>query len=234
VKSAYHRSLYNCFTWSKFEVIPSGLPANLFIGPNRLIARQPFRVLVTSYSKALIFFYQNAWVRLKAEFPMAELHIFETAGDDKKTVLPALLGLGKDKGIYIHDQLDLDGMVKERFASRVHVYLEDEDVISCEPVRLSALAGCIPIMPERGVYTELRGINIAGPVSDSAVLVNYAKAISALFKNPDYAQKLQTHCQTDPTLLGTKATAERWLKIINGLRTESKPFSSGKFNSLFE
>jgi len=234
VKSAYHRSLYNCFTWSKFEVIPSALPANLFIGANRLIERQPFRVLVTSYSKALIPFYQHAWIRLKAEFPLAELHIFETAGDDKKTVLPALLGLGKDKGIYLNDQKDLDGMVKERFASRVHVYLEDDDLITCEPLRLSALAGCIPIMPERGVYNEIRGINIPGPVSDNAVLVNYAKAISTIFKNPEYANKLRTQCQSDPTLLGTKATAERWLTIINGLTNESKPFSSGKFNSLFK
>lgn len=233
VKSAYHRSLYSCFTWAKFEVVPNGLPVELFTGPNRLIARQPFRVLVTSYTSVLLNFYQSAWIRLKAEFPLAELHVYETAGDEKKTVLPTLLNYGKDKGIFLHDQMDLDGMVKARFASRVHVYLEDYDSVSCDTLRLSALAGCIPIMPERGVYTELRGINIPGSVTNADVLVNYAKAVSTVFKNPEYAQKLHQQCQTDATLLGHKATAERWLKIINGLINESKPFSSGQFNSLF-
>jgi hypothetical protein len=27
VKSAFHRSLYQCYPWSKFEIIPTGLPA---------------------------------------------------------------------------------------------------------------------------------------------------------------------------------------------------------------
>lgn len=218
VKSSYHRSLYNCFTWSKFEVIPSGLPAALFIGPNRLLARDERRVLITEYSEALVPFVQHAWVRVRAEFPDAELHIWETAGDDKKRVMPLLMALSKDKGISLHGMKDLDGMIKERFVSRCQVYLEDYDQVSCDSVRLSALAGCIPIMPERGVYSELRGINIAGPVSKPEVLLGYAKAISGLFKNPGYAREVQLKIQADPALSGHRATAERWIKIIEGLQ----------------
>lgn len=233
VKSSYHRSLYNCYKWSKFEIIPSGLPAALFTGQNRYIERKPHRVLVTEYSPVLIPFIQNAWMRLRAEFEDAELHIWETAGDDKDKVLPALLSITKNKGIFLHGQTDIDGMIKERFASRTHLYLEDYDQISCEPVRLSALAGCIPIMPERGVYTELRGVNIPGSVDKSEVLIEYAKAISGIFKTPEYAIKLQNQCQTDPALKGYKGTAERWVTIIKGIVEEAKPFSVGGFNSLF-
>ena len=153
-----------------------------------------------------------------AEFPDAELHIWETAGDDKKRVMPLLMALSKDKGISLHGMKDLDGMIKERFVSRCQVYLEDYDQVSCDSVRLSALAGCIPIMPERGVYSELRGINIAGPVSKPEVLLGYAKAISGLFKNPGYAREVQLKIQADPALSGHRATAERWIKIIEGLQ----------------
>ena len=218
VKSAYHRSLYNCYTWSKFEVIPSGLPAALFVGPNRLLARGEHRVLITEYSEALVPFIQHAWIRIRAEFPDAELHIWETAGDDKKKVMPLLLALTKDKGVSLHGMKDLEGMIKERFMSRCQIYLEDYDQVSCDSVRLSALAGCIPIMPERGVYTELRGINVPGSVTKSEVLVGYAKAISTLFKNTGYARDMQIRSQTDPALTGHRATAERWVSIINGLQ----------------
>jgi hypothetical protein len=171
---------------------------------------------------------------LKAEFPRAELHVWETSGDDKKTVLPQLMGIsGKDSGVFLHGVNDLNGMVKERFASRCHLYFEDYDQVSCEAVRLSALAGCIPIMPERGVYTELRGLNVPGRVKEPSVLVEYAKAVSTLFKNPDYAHKMQENCQMDPSLKGIKVTAERWASIIKGLVESAKPFNPGKFNSLF-
>jgi hypothetical protein len=234
VKSAYHRSKYQCYPWSKFEVIPSALPSTIFTGPNRYTERMPHRVLVTEYSPELVLFVQHAWMRLRAEFPDAELHVWESAGDDKKTVLPTLMGITKNKGVFLHGSSDLNGMIRERFASRCHVYLEDYDQVSCEAVRLSALAGCIPIMPERGVYTELKGFNVPGSVREPSVLIEYAKTVSTLFKNPEYAHKMQINCQMDPSLKGNKATAERWASIIKGLVNESKPFSVGSFNSLFQ
>jgi hypothetical protein len=199
-------------------VIPSPLPTGLFTGQNRFIERMPHRVLVTEYSPELVLFIKIAWPRLKAEFKDAELHVWETPGDNKADVLSLLTGMSKHLGVYLHGVNDLEGMVKERFASRCQIYLEDYDQVSCESVRLSALAGCIPIMPERGVYNELRGINIPGKVTKETVLVEYAKAVSGLFKNESYAYDLQVRCQMDPALKGAKATAERWLQIINGLR----------------
>ena len=235
VKSAYHRSKYNCFPWSKFEILPSSLPTLLFTGPNKYDERMPHRVLITEYSPFLVSFVQNAWIRLKAEFPDAELHIWQTPGDDKEDVFPTLMAIATpNKGVFLHGQTDLEGMIKERFASRCHVYLEDYDQISCEPIRLSALAGCIPITPERGVYTELRGINVPGKVSNPDVIIDYAKSISSLFKHPEFAHRMQIWCQGDASLKGNKATTERWSTIIKGIITESKPYSIGLFNSLFE
>jgi hypothetical protein len=222
VKSSYQRTKYQCYTWSKFEVIPSALPTTLFTGPNRFLERMPHRVLATEYSPELVLFVQHAWSRLRMEFPDAELHVWESPGDDRKTVLPTLMGITKNMGVILHGQADLNGMIKERFASRCHVYLEDYDQVSCEAVRLSALAGCIPIMPERGVYTELKGLNVPGSAKDPSVLIEYAKAVSTLFKNPDYAHKMQIQCQMDPALKGVKATAERWSTIINGLHNSVK------------
>lgn len=234
VKSAYHRSKYNCYTWSKFEVLASALPTPLFTGPNRYDERFPHRVLVTEYTSELVGFVQHAWIRLKAEFPDAELHVWESPGDEKAEVLPMLMAVSKELGVHLHGQTTMENMIKERFASRCHVYLEDYDQIACDPIRLSALAGCIPITPERGVYTELRGINVPGRVNKPEVMVDYAKTVSSLFKNPDFAHRMQVWCQMDHGLRGAKATAERWSTIIKGLLTQAKPYSVGQFNSLFE
>jgi len=235
VKSAFHRSIYDCYRWSKFEVIPDGLPVGFFTDvENRSLPREKYRVLVTEYSEALVRFVNVAWLRIIATYPGAELHIWETVGDQKRKVMPALAGTAKGKGIVLHDQGSMNDMVRERFRSNVHVYLEDYDQVSCDAVRMSALAGCITIMPDRGVYKELRGINVPGSVMDDNVLVDYAKSISAVFKDPVTYEQVRRRNQTDIALQGWRGTADRWLTVIEGLAKTSKPFSIGAYNSLFK
>jgi hypothetical protein len=234
VKSAYHRSLYNCYPWSKFEIVPNGLPVTLFTDvENRSLPREKYRVLVTEYSEALVRFVNTAWLRIIATYPGAELHVWESAGDQKKRIMPALVGSAKGKGIVLHDRGSLNELVRERFRSSVHVYLEDYDQVSCDTVRMSILAGCIPIMPDKGVYSELRGINVPGSVMDEAVLVEYAKSVSAIFKDPATYDSMRRRNQTDVGLKGWNGTTDRWLTIIKGLAATAKPFSTGVYNSLF-
>jgi hypothetical protein len=234
VKSAFHRSLYNCYPWSKFEIVPSGLPVGFFTDHNnRDLPREKYRVLVTEYSEALVRFVNVAWLRIIATYPGAELHVWESAGDQKRKVMPALAGTAKGKGIVLHDRGSLNEMVRERFRSNVHVYLEDYDQVSCDAVRMSALAGCISIMPDRGVYKELRGIHVPGSVAEETVLIDYAKSISAVFKDPATYEQVRRRNQRDMALQGWNGTADRWLTVIKGLAGTSKPFSIGAYNSLF-
>lgn len=234
VKSAFHRSMYDCYAWSKFEVIPPGLPTQLFTDiENRNLPRERFRVLVTEYSENLVRFVNTAWMRIKSSYPGAELHVWETRGDQKKKVMPMLSGSAKGKGIVLHDIGSLNEMVRERFRSSIQVYLEDYDQVSCDAVRLSMLAGCIPILPDRGVYSELRGINVPGSVMDESVLIQYAASIVAVFKDPTYYETFRRRIQVDESLKGYNATADRWLTIIKGLTGTAKPYSVGAFNSLF-
>ena len=95
------------------------------------------------------------------------------------------------------------------------------------------LAGCIPIMPDRGVYSELRGINVPGSVMDESVLIEYASNVVAVFKDPVYYETFRRRMQVDESLKGYNATADRWLTVIKGLSGTSKPYSIGAFNSLF-
>ena len=235
VKSAYHRSIYDCYRWSKFEVIPNGLPVSLFTNvENRSLPRERLRVLVTEYTEALVRFINVAWLRILANYPGAELHVWESPADQKKKVMPALAGSAKGKGIVLHDRGSPDEMVRERFRSNVHVYLEDYDQVSCEPVRMSALAGCIAIMPERGVYTELRGLTVPGSVMDNDVLIQYAKTVMAVFNDPATYEQVRRRNQTDPALRGYNGTADRWLAVLEGIAGSAKPFSIGSYNSLFE
>jgi hypothetical protein len=214
VKSAFHRSLYNCYSWSKFEIIANGLPVNMFI-ENQGERREPFRVLVTEYSLPLVKFIHDGWMRIYNTYPGAELHVWESSGDSKKHIFPHIQ---TTKGVVLHGVATLQDLVRERFKSSVHLYLEDKDVVSCDKLRFSALAGCIPIMPSRGVYTELGGVNVEGDVNDSAVLEEYAKAVSAVLKDKVYSSGLRVRLQKDANLKGWNATADRWLTIIEGIK----------------
>ena len=57
-----------------------------------------------------------------------------------------------------------------------------------------------------------------GDVTDSTVLVEYAKEISAVFKDNVYANGLRARLQKDTSLKGWVATSDRWLTIMEGLR----------------
>ena len=223
VRSAFHRSLYDCYSWSKFEIIADGLPVRLFTDvENRSLPREAFRVLITEYTMPLIAFVQQAWVRIKATYPGAELHVWSKAGDLKDKVLPTLAGSARGLGVVLHGQGDLNEMVRERFRSNVHVYLAEEDLIACDSVRMSSLAGCIPLMPNRGVLSELKGINIEGSLGSEKTMIDYAKAISALFKDAAGTNKMRRRNQVDESLKGWNATADRWLTIFKGLRSSTK------------
>ena len=234
VRSAFHRSLYGCYTWSKFELIPDGLPVTLFTDiENRNLSREKFRVLVTEYTMPLIAFVQQAWSRVKTTYPGAELHVWSTAGDLKNKVYPMLAGAARGLSVVLHGEGDLNEMVRERFRSNVHVYFAEEDLVACDSVRMSSLAGCIPIMPNRGVLTELKGINVEGDLSKESTMVDYAMAISALFKDPVGANEVRRRNQLDESLKGWNGTADRWLTVLKGLSGSSKPYSVGAYNSLF-
>jgi hypothetical protein len=160
-------------------------------------------------------FIHDGWVRLINTYPGSELHVWESPGDDKKKVVGHIQTM---RGIVLHGQAGITEMIRERFKSSVHLYLEDVDVVSCDKLRMSALAGCIPIMPARGVYKELGGVNVDGDVLKSDVLGEYAKAISAVFKDNVYSSGLRMRLQKDNSLKGMAATADRWLTVIEGLK----------------
>lgn len=213
VRSAFHRSLYNCYSWSKFEVIPNGLPVEYFV-KNKAMPRDRYRVLVTEYNKPLVSFVKDAWYRIVSTYPEAELHIWSKEGDTKKELAPYLNG----KNVVLHGTGSLEQLIEERFRSSVHLQLNDTITVSNDTLRLSALAGCIPIMPSVGANTELGGINVQGLLTDSNVLVEYAKAISAVFKDNVYSSGLRQRLQGDNALKGWNATCDRWIKIIEGVK----------------
>ena len=223
VKSAFHRSLYDCYSWSKYEIIPNGLHVNTFV-ENQGLKREPYRILVTEYSLAIVKFIHDGWVRILNTYPGAELHIWESPGDGKKEIAAHIQTM---RGVVLHGQAGLTELVRERFKSSVHLYLEDKDVVSCDKLRMSALAGCIPIMPARGVYTELGGVNVDGDVTKPDVLGEYAKAVSAVFKDNVYSTGLRIRLQKDASLKGWVATADRWLTVMEGLRTTKRQMGGG-------
>jgi hypothetical protein len=89
-------------------------------------------------------------------------------------------------------------------------------------------------MPERGVYTELRGLTVPGSVANDDVLLQYAKTVMAVFNDPATYEQVRRRNQTDPALRGWNGTADRWLAVLEGIAGTKKPFSIGSYNSLFE
>lgn len=212
--SSFHRSLYKCYPWTKYEIIPNGLPVELFI-KNKSTPRNRFRVLVTEYNKAIVTFVNDAWYRIVSTYPEAELHIWSKEGDEKKEIEQYL---ARGKGVVLHGTGSLEQLIEERFKSSVHLQLNDKVTVSNDTLRLTALAGCIPIMPSVGVNTELGGVNVDGDISKPEVLIEYAKSISAVFKDNVYSSGLRNRLQKDNGLKGWNATCDRWISVIEGLK----------------
>ena len=221
LKSVFHRSLYNCYPWSKFEIVANGLPVELFL-KHRDLPRDKYRVLVTEYTSALVPFAKGPWLRIVSTYPGAELHVWSKEEDQKKELVPYLQNV---KGIVLHGVGSLEELIKERFSSSVHLSLEDKDYVSNDSLRMSALAGCIPIMPARGVNTELGGVNVDGSVKEVDVLLEYSKAISAVFTDSVYSRGLRSRLQKDGSIKGWNLTCDRWIKIIEGIKV-NKPSTS--------
>ena len=234
VRSAYHRSLYNCYGWSKFEIIPDALPTTLFTdAENRALSRERGRVLVTEYTMDLVAFVQQAWTRVKSTYPGAELHVWSSAGDEKTKVSALLSGSARGLGIVLHGKGSDEEMVRERFKSNCHLILDREAPVSSATARLSVLGGCIPIMPATGAYNEIRGVNVPGAAGAESTMIDYAKAISGLFRDEAGANDMRRRGQMDESLKGYNATADEWLRVLKGLRESEKPYSIGAYNSLF-
>jgi hypothetical protein len=53
-------------------------------------------------------------------------------------------------------------------------------------------------------------------------MIDYAKAISALFKDAAGTNEMRRRNQVDESLKGWNATADRWLTIFKGLRSSTK------------
>jgi hypothetical protein len=68
----------------------------------------------------------------------------------------------------------------------------------------------------------LGGVNVSGDVANPDTLVEYAKAISAVFKDGVYSSGLRKRLQMDQSLRGWNSTAERWLTIVKGVQSSKQ------------
>ena len=88
-------------------------------------------------------------------------------------------------------------------------------------------------MPATGAYNEIRGVNVPGAAGAESTMIDYAKAISGLFRDEAGANDMRRRGQMDESLKGYNATADEWLRVLKGLRESEKPYSIGAYNSLF-
>jgi hypothetical protein len=75
---------------------------------------------------------------------------------------------GEDNGVFDHGRVTIDELIIEKQKAAFHLYTTDTDAeIDCISIRESALLGCIPIIKNKGVFKERKGIPFDDSIFDT-------------------------------------------------------------------
>jgi hypothetical protein len=159
---------------------------------------------------------QYLWPQLKAKIPEAEFHIHygsELVSDKTRDILNELF---KQDGVYEHGRSSYKTTLEERYKCLAQIYITDvPQEIDCLSVREAALTGCIPILSERGVFSERVGLHIEGDPKSKSVLEDAANLIYKLYTLPDtQLDKYRDAIQHNALKQTWSETADNWINSM--------------------
>jgi len=214
VKSQFHMSFYTDLEKGKFTVIPNGIQTEFITDLSPKPDRIKHRFCYTScYERGLIPILKYLWPLLKTKIPEAEFHIHygsELVSDSTRALLNELF---KQPGVYEHGRSPYKTTLEERYKCLAQIYITDvPQEIDCLSVREAALAGCIPIMSEKGVFSERAGLHIEGDPKSKTVLEDTAELIYKVYSLPDaQLDKYREAIQKNALKQTWSETADNWL-----------------------
>jgi len=214
IKSKYHRTFYPHIKDSQFTIIPNGTQTEFIMNVNKP-NRENTRFCYTScYERGLIPILKHVWPLLKQKIPSAEFHIHYGSNLISEESKQQLLPLLKQDGVYDHGRSSYADVINERYKSLAQLYITDTPMeIDCLSVREAAIAGCIPVMSSKGVFSERAGLHIDGDPKSISVLEEAAETIFKLYSLSESQLNNYREAVKANALKQTwSETAEQWLK----------------------
>ena len=216
VKSAYHRSLYPYLPDSQFEIIANGTQTETILAKPKPL-RLANRFCYTScYERGLVPILKYLWPALRKTIQDAELHIHygsDLISEKTRTELEPLL---KSPGVFEHGRSTYEEVIKERLQCLAQLYITDTPMeIDCLSVREAAIAGCIPVLSSKGVFSERAGIHVEGDPSLQSTQEEAATTIIKLYNLPQPQITKFREALFNSSLKQTWAeTADLWTKKL--------------------
>jgi glycosyltransferase involved in cell wall biosynthesis len=203
LKSLHHRELKKSVPDGKVCVIPNGIDDEVFqasSGPFRMTNRF---IYASSYDRGLEDIVKNVWPKIRVKWPTAELHCFygmELLDEEDRTRLQCMFD--EDNGVFDHGRVTIDELIIEKQKAAFHLYPTDTDAeIDCISIRESALLGCIPIIKNKGVFKERKGIPFDDSIFDNKKMRRVRQDIqkSAMESEPTWDDVARTWLRFMPS-----------------------------------
>lgn len=214
VKSNYHKECLLEFiklSNTNINVIMNGVRKESFIVNNNYI-RNPYRFCYcSSYDRGLEIILTKIWPHIYRMNNRAELHIYygmEHLNNISKDKLKLLMG---QEGVMDHGRQPLDIIVREKYMSTFHLYLNNCIAeIDCISIRESLVTGCIPIISDFGVFKERHGLQYNFNPSSDIMLENIASDIVGKMNNSTFINSAQAALTKSDTIIDWDQIAKLW------------------------
>jgi len=219
-KSEYHVECYEAalgkLEASKIVIIPNGIRVEQFNKEPSDIKRNLYRFCYCScYTRGLVELLMYVWPFIHKNEPRAELHVYYGMNyvQDQKFKQQMVLLLGQP-GVMDHGRQGMDLIIREKWQSTFHLYITDtQGEIDCISVRESLVAGCIPLLSDKGVFAKREGLRFKLDRQDQHCYLSIAQGILNILQKPDFIYMCRNRFKDSPTITTWKQTAEQWLAI---------------------
>jgi GR25 family glycosyltransferase involved in LPS biosynthesis len=162
VKSNYHKQCLEEYlgqNLNNIRVIMNGIRVSNFANNNNYV-RNPYRLCYcSSYDRGLETILEKIWPYIYKKEPRAELHVYYGMVHMMEPLKSKLKMLLSQEGVMDHGRQPLDMIVREKYISSFHLYLNNNVAeIDCISIRESLVTGCIPLLARFGVFNERHGL----------------------------------------------------------------------------
>jgi hypothetical protein len=175
-----------------YYIIPSGVRIDKFSLNKYNIVRQRYRFMYdASYDRGLEFIITGIFSVIKKIESRAELHVYGGMDNIKdENFKNKMLMLFSENGVTDHGKQSLDVLSREKHLSEFNIYISNIiNEISCQSIKESIVAGCIPLTVNFGIFMETEGIKFLMNHNDNKIMQKCALEILNLCKD---STKLET------------------------------------------
>lgn len=225
LKSEFNKRefLNNCDVKEKCIVIPNGIRFNEFSALSYFSYKRDRNkfIYASCYTRGLDRILKYMWPEILKTNPLAELYIcygMNLIGNEEyKNYIIHLIG--KSVNVMNMGRIDMQRVAKLKFECGWHLYPTDVDSeIDCISIRESLYCGCMPILSNRGVFSERNGIHFDIDFTSEENMRNTGLLIGNLSRivEDQFNNFVSQQIKSDKNMIGWDVVAKKWDELFKG------------------